>query len=93
MPANRKPIHNYPIQQSEPEKYVPSFFLDVPTEGKILRAEVRPLPKDKGYYTISLEGIFLGHIHKSGFFWTDFIGKTNEIYQMIGEAIEAHKKQ
>jgi len=92
MPTNRKPIHQYPVQNPEPEKYLPSFFLDISVESKIFKAEVRPLSKDKGYYTIILDGIFMGHIHQSGLFWTDFLGKTNEIYQMIGEGIEGHLK-
>ncbi|HEX3079917.1 MAG TPA: hypothetical protein VHQ04_05620 [Puia sp.] len=90
MPASRKPIHKYPTVNPEPEKYLPSFFLDISVETKIFRAEVRPLSKDKGYYTINLDGIFMGHIHKSGLVWTDFLGNTNELYQMIGESIEAY---
>jgi len=64
--------------------------LDVPIENKVLKAEIRPHTKDKGYYTITLDGIFIGHIHKSGMFWTDFLGKTNELYQMVGECIEVY---
>jgi hypothetical protein len=90
MPVGKKPIHQYPHQQPDPEKYLPSFFLDISVENKICRVEVRPLNRDKGYYTINLDGIFLGHIHKSGMFWTDFLGKTNETYQAIGEGIEAY---
>jgi hypothetical protein len=93
MPSNRKQIHPYPAVNPEPEKYLPSFFLDISFQTKIFKAEVRPLTKDKGYYTINLDGVFAGHIHKSGLFWTDFLGKTNEIYQMIGEGIEAHLKE
>jgi hypothetical protein len=92
MPTNRKPIHPYPSKQPELEKYLPSFFLEISVQSKVLKAEVRPLNKDKGYYTINLDGVFLGHIHKSGLFWTDFLGKTNEIYQMIGEGIETYLK-
>jgi len=32
----------------------------------------------------------MGHIHKSGLVWTAFLGKTNQIYQMIGEGIERY---
>lgn len=90
MPTNRKQIHPYPSNNPEPEKYLPSFFLEVSVESKDCRVEVRPLNRDKGYYTITLDGIFLGHIHKSGLFWTDFLGKTNEKYQVIGESIEGY---
>ena len=90
MSAYRKPIHQYPADIPEPEKYLPSFFLDISLETKIFRAEVRPLTKDKGYYTVNLDGIFMGHIHKSGEVWTDFLGKTNQVYQMIGERIDAY---
>ena len=93
MPVNRHPIHKYPSVNPEPEKYLPSFFLDISVQTKIFRAEVRPLTKDKGYYTINLDGTFMGHIHKSESVWADFLGNTNEIYQMIGEAIDAHLKE
>jgi hypothetical protein len=88
MPASRKPIHKYPTVNPEPEKYLPSFFLDITVENKVFKAEIRPLTRDKGYYTINLDGIFMGHIHKSGLVWTDFLGNTNQIYQMVGEGIE-----
>ena len=92
MTTTRKTYHPYPTHQSEPEKYLPSFFFEVPIDRQILKAEVRPLQKDKGYFTISLDGIFVGHIHKFGEEWLDFLGVNTEVYQRVGELIEEHLK-
>ena len=92
MPTNRKSFHEYPKNNREPEIYVPSFFLEVPFDAQILQAEVRPLPKDKGYFTVSINHTFLAHIHKLGSEWIDFIGGRNEIYQAVGEKIDEYIK-
>ncbi len=90
MATTRKTYHPYPTHQSEPEKYLPSFFLEISIDRQILKAEVRPLQKDKGYYTIVLDGVFVGHIHKIGNEWLDFLGVNTEVYQLVGNGIEAH---
>jgi hypothetical protein len=85
--------HKYPTNEfNEPEKYLPSFFLDVPFDNQIVKAEIRPLRKDVGYYTVNLNNIFLAHIHSVGGNWVDFLGKTTEVYQTIGMLIEAREK-
>jgi hypothetical protein len=92
-PQNKPPYHKYPA--AEPpveEKYLPSFFAEVSFDKQNFKAEIRPLKKDVGYYTVSLDKIFIGHIHKSGEKWVDFIGGDTEIYQIIGERIEEHEK-
>jgi hypothetical protein len=83
----------YPSYQSEePEKYLPSFFLDVSIDNQVVKAEIRPLRKDIGYYTVNLNNVFLAHIRKSGGQWVDFLGGTNDVYQAVGKAIEGHIK-
>lgn len=72
----------------EPDKYLPSFFVEVPFDNQIVRTEIKPLKKDKGYYTVNLNNIFLAHIHQVGDVWCDFLGSTNEIYQAVGKKIE-----
>jgi hypothetical protein len=92
--VNRKYGHGYPVQQSqEPEKYLPSFFLDVPFDNQIVKAEIRPLRKDIGYFTVNLNNVFLAHIHKIGDRWYDFIAQTNDLYMAVGKEIEAHLKK
>jgi hypothetical protein len=93
MNTSRKTYHKYPTHTSEPEKYLPSFFLEVSIDRQILKAEVRPLQKDKGYFTIILDGIFVGHIHKLGEEWLDFLGVNTEVYQLVGNLIEEHLKK
>jgi hypothetical protein len=89
MPANRKPIHKYPVDISqEPDKYLPSLFLDVQIDNQFVKTEIRPLRKDIGYYTVNFNNIFLAHIHKTGEKWVDFLGSTNEVYEAVGRAIE-----
>ncbi|HEV8506062.1 MAG TPA: hypothetical protein VGQ53_11700 [Chitinophagaceae bacterium] len=91
MPSNRKPIHPYPVNTvSEPEKYLSSIFFDVEVNPTVLKAEVRPLQKDRGYYTVNLDKVFLGHIHKVGNIWKDFLGSDLEVYQLVGKKIEEH---
>ena len=93
MPINKPGYHKYPVKNQEPEKYLPSFFLDILIDSQMLKAEVRPLQKDKGYFTITLNGIFIGHIHKIGEKWLDFLGANREVYQCIGNMIEEHTKK
>ena len=91
MPGNRKPMHPYPVNtNSEPEKYLSSIFFDVEVNQTVLKAEVRPLQKDRGYYTVNLDKVFLGHIHKVGNSWMDFLGSDLEVYQLVGKKIEEH---
>jgi hypothetical protein len=91
--TNLRSGHKYPSNDfNEPEKYLPSFFLDVPFDNQLVRAEVRPLRKDVGYYTINLNNVFLAHIHLLGGNWLDFLGKTNDLYQTIGRLIEERGK-
>ena len=91
MPVNRKPMHPYPVNtNAEPEKYLSSIFFDVEVNQTVLKAEVRPLQKDRGYYTINLDKVFLGHIHKVGNIWMDFLGSDLEVYQLVGKKIEEH---
>jgi hypothetical protein len=90
MLTNRKPIRPYPYQvPMAKKKYLPSFFVDFEYYGEIKKAEIRPLESDKGYYTVILNGVFLAHIHKMAT-WTDAIGKTNEMFQVVGALIEDH---
>jgi len=91
MPTDRKPIHKYPgVEPKEEDKYLPGFFVEVSFDKQIFKAEIRPFRKDVGYYTVLLDDIFIGHIHKSVEKWIDFIGSCTEIYQAIGEKIEEH---
>jgi hypothetical protein len=91
MPASRKPYHKYPVSQSpEPEKYLPSFFLEVPFDNLVLQAEIRPLRKDVGYFTVNINHVFMAHIHKMGETWKDFVGATSELYQVVGSLIDEH---
>jgi hypothetical protein len=79
----------YPTDRpQEPEKYLPSFFIDVPIDNQIIKAEIRPLRKDVGYYTVNLNNVFLAHIRLLGKQWVDFLGATNDVYQAVGKAIE-----
>jgi hypothetical protein len=94
MSQSRKPIHEYPKYiPFESDKYLPSIVFDIRFENQTLKANVRPLVKDKGYYSVSIESIFLGHIHRNGDVWMDFIGTSNELYQVIGKSIEEHVKK
>jgi hypothetical protein len=90
MITHKKTFHEYPKNNREPEIYVPSFFLEIPFDKQILKAEIRPLTKDKGYFTVSINHIFLAHIHKVGSEWTDFIGGKNEVYQAVGIKIDEY---
>ena len=92
MASSRKPFHKYPAGETEPEKYVPSFFLNVQFDKQTLEAEVRPLSKDKGYFTVSINHVFLAHIHKVNSEWLDFIGGKDELYQAVGAQIDEHFK-
>jgi hypothetical protein len=90
--TNLRQGHKYPSNDfNDSEKYLPSFFLDVPLDGQIIKAEIRPLKKDKGYYTVSLNNVFLAHIHLMGGDWVDFLGSTNVTYQTVGKLIEERK--
>ncbi len=83
--------HKYPTNEfNEPEKYLPSFFVEISFDNQILKAEIRPLRKDVGYYTVNLNNVFLAHIHKVGSVWSDFLGGSNELYQVIGSEIEGY---
>ncbi len=85
--------HKYPTNEfNESEKYLPSFFMDVPFDNQIVKAEIRPLKKDKGYYTVILNNVFLAHIHYMGGEWVDFLGKTHELYRAVGKMIEEQCK-
>ncbi|MDP9041603.1 MAG: hypothetical protein M3N30_06440 [Bacteroidota bacterium] len=75
----------------KPPIYYPSFFLEFEYFGKLIKAEVKPMESDKGYYTINLNGNFFAHIHK-GENWTDAIGRTGEMFQIVGKLIEEHVK-
>jgi hypothetical protein len=87
--SNSKQRHSYPPNQNqESDKYLPSFFVDVEIDGKIQKAEIRPLKQDKGYYTVNLGHIFLAHIRKPEHNWCNFFGNTNETYNIIGKAID-----
>ena len=89
-----KPIrhgHKYPMTEpSEQDKYLPSIFKEVEIDKQLLKVEIRPLRKDIGYFTITINSVFLGHIHKLGEKWVDFIGSTNEIYTAVGKVIDEH---
>lgn len=83
--------NQYPAEEPmEENKYLPSFFLVVEIDKQIIHAEIRPLRRDTGYFTIILNSIFLGHIHKAGIFWVDFLGQNMELYQKVGKLIEEH---
>ncbi len=85
MPTIRKPIRPYPGERLQAEKkYLPTFFLEFEYFGKMIKVEVRHLESDKGYYTIVMNGSFLAHIHKEGEAWADFLGKTSEMFQVVG---------
>jgi hypothetical protein len=91
--TNLKYGHKYPSHDfNEPEKYLPSFFLKVPFDNQIVKAEIRPLKKDKGYFTVILNNVFLAHIHSVQGEWLDFLGKTHEIYKIVGKMIEERKE-
>ena len=93
MPESRKPIHRYPtFEPKEDDKYLPSFFFDVSFDKQVFKAEIRPLKKDRGYFTVSLDNIFISHIHKLGGQWKDVIGGSTQLYQVIGKLIEDHLK-
>jgi hypothetical protein len=86
-----KSFHKYPsASPSEEDKYLPSIFREVEMNSQLLKIEIRPLRKDIGYFTISINSVFLGHIHKVGAKWVDFIGSTNDIYLVVGKLIEEH---
>ena len=83
--------HKYPMSEpSEQDKYLPSIFKEVEIDKQLLKVEIRPLRRDIGFFTITINSIFLGHIHKIGENWVDFIGSTNEVYTAVGKAIEEH---
>ena len=91
MTERRPGGHKYPVsyEPNETDKYLPSLFFDVEIDKQIIKAEARPLRKDKGYYTVNLNKVFLAHIHLMGNQWKDFLGNTNEIYQAVGNQIKA----
>ena len=90
--ANPRYGHKYPSNDfQETEKYLPSFFLDVQFDNQILKAEIRPLKKDKGYFTVIINNIFLAHIHSLQGDWVDFLGKSHELYKIVGKMIEERK--
>jgi hypothetical protein len=83
--------HRYPITEpQEQDKYLPSIFKEVEIDNQLLKVEIRPLRKDIGYFTITINSIFLGHIHKVEEKWVDFVGSTNEIYMAVGKVIDEH---
>ena len=88
-----KSYHKYPANTpQEQEKYLPSIFREVDMDKQRLKIEIRPLRKDIGYFTITINSVFLGHIHKVGEKWVDFIGSTNDIYFVVGKLIEEHQE-
>ena len=92
MPESRKPFHRYPSNTfHEEEKYLPSFFIDFEHYRKIIRAEIRPNKQDRGYYQVTLNNVFLAHIHSISGVWMDFLGVTNEMYEIVGKLIERHE--
>ena len=92
MPAHNTGGHKYPAYEpNESDKYLPSLFFDVEIDRQMVKVEARPLRKDIGYYTINLNHVFLAYIHKMGDVWKDFLGATNEVYQAVGQGIEASK--
>ncbi|HMC87864.1 MAG TPA: hypothetical protein VKI61_20220 [Chitinophagaceae bacterium] len=83
--------HNHSMTKlPEQDKYFPSIFKEVEIDKQLLKLEIQPLRKDIGYFTITINSIFLGHIHKVGERWVDFIGSTNEIYMAVGKVIDEH---
>jgi hypothetical protein len=83
--------HKYPMNDAqEQDKYLPSVFREVEIDKQLVKVEIRPLRKDIGYFTISVNSVFVGHIHKVGEKWVDFIGSTNEVYLAVGKVIEEH---
>lgn len=62
MPTNRKPIHQYPTIKGVEETEAASFEIEIPFDGQIVKGEVRPLPKDKGYFTVRIDKVFTAHI-------------------------------
>ena len=82
----RNPMTDPPEQ----DKYLPSIFKEVEIDKQMLKVEIQPLRKDIGYYTITINSLFLGHIHKTREIWVDFIGSTNEIYMAVGKVIDEH---
>ncbi len=92
--TNLKYGHKYPTYEfNDSEEYLPSFFLDVPFDNQNVKAEIRPLKKDVGYYTLILNNVFLAHIHCLGGEWVDFLGKTHELYGIVGKMIEEGKEK
>ena len=91
MPESRKPFHRYPSNTfHEEDKYLPSFFIDFEYFGKIIHAELRPNKQDRGYYQVTLNNVFLAHIHSMDGVWMDFLGVTNEMYEIVGKLIEGY---
>ena len=83
--------HKYPMSEPpEQDKYLPSIFKEVEIDNQLLKVEIRPLRKDIGYFTITINSIFLGHIHKVGEKWVDFVGSSHEIYMAVGKVIDEH---
>jgi hypothetical protein len=70
---------------------LPSFFIDFEHYGKIMHAEIRPNKQDRGYYQVTLNNVFLAHIHAVDGVWKDFLGVTNEMYGIVGKLIEGHE--
>ena len=95
MPESRKPfstgIHQIHSMPEREEKYLPSFFIDFEHYGKIMHAEIRPNKQDRGYYQVTLNNVFLAHIHSVDGIWMDFLGATNEMYEIVGKLIEGHE--
>ena len=91
--ANPRYGHKYPRNNSKPKNiYLLFFFLDVQFDNQILKAEIRPLKKDKGYFTVIINNIFLAHIHSVQGDWVDFLGKSHELYRVVGKMIEERKE-
>jgi len=69
-------------------KYVDSFEVTVPIGGRLLQAIIKPL--ENQVYTVVLNNIFLAHLVKHEGVWKDYFGKTDELYETVGQLIEKH---
>jgi hypothetical protein len=92
MPESRKPFHRYPSPTfKDVEKFEAPFFINFDFYGKQITGEIQKNLQDKGYYKVTLDGKFYEHIHKLDV-WMNFLGKKEELMEIVGKLIEEHEK-
>ena len=77
-----------PTEPKDRGKFIGSFEITVPIEGRLLQASVRP--QGDNIYTTTLNNVFLAHLVKKEGVLTDYFGKTTETYQVVGKLIDEH---